>query len=44
MTTGFCDLGTKTVYYDAEGRMLYGEQKIDGHWYHFDEYDGAMTN
>ncbi|KRM17302.1 levansucrase [Ligilactobacillus hayakitensis DSM 18933 = JCM 14209] len=31
----------KTVYYDQNGDMLYGQQFIDGHWYLFDETSGA---
>ncbi len=30
----------KWVYYDPEGRMLYGEQCIEGNWYWFDEVTG----
>ncbi|WP_191978938.1 serine hydrolase, partial [Ligilactobacillus apodemi] len=32
----------KTVYYNQDGWMLYGQQKIDGYWYNFDTFDGAM--
>ena len=33
----------KTVYYDPEnGQMLYGQQKINGYWYDFDNVTGAM--
>lgn len=33
----------KTVYYDKNtGKMLYGQQYIDGHWYLFDNATGAM--
>ncbi|MEY8661311.1 C39 family peptidase, partial [Ligilactobacillus faecis] len=32
----------KTVYYNQDGWMLYGQQKLNGHWYNFDTYDGAM--
>ena len=42
MRTGFCDLGSKTVYYGTDGVMRYGEQKIVGKWYYFDKVTGAM--
>ena len=43
MKTGLVDLGSKTVYYDEDGKMVRGtEQKIDGNWYYFDESTGAM--
>ena len=32
----------KTVYYDTEGNMHYGEQHVDGKWYLFDGRTGAM--
>ena len=34
------NLKNKWVYYDPEGRMLYGEQYIQGNWYWFDEVTG----
>ena len=34
--------GNKTVYYDAEGRMAFGQKKIGGYWYMFDSKTGAM--
>ncbi len=34
--------GEKWCYYDAQGRMLYGEQCIDNHWYLFDSCTGAV--
>ncbi|OQQ87117.1 hypothetical protein B6U57_07045, partial [Ligilactobacillus salivarius] len=44
--TGFQNLSrygqNKTVYYDKNGQMLYGQQAIDGHWYLFNKYNGAM--
>lgn len=43
MKTGFCDLGTKTVYYGSDGAMKYGEQKINNKWYYFNTVTGAMT-
>ncbi|WP_425486190.1 N-acetylmuramoyl-L-alanine amidase family protein, partial [Catenisphaera adipataccumulans] len=32
----------KTVYYDQNGHMLYKQQYLDGFWYCFDKYSGAM--
>ena len=32
----------KTVYYGNDGTMQYGEQRIDGKWYYFDNVTGAM--
>ena len=32
----------KTVYYNAQGQMLYGQQNVGGHWYLFDDVTGAM--
>ena len=46
MLTGFQNLTrygqNKTVYYDKNGQMLYGQQAINGHWYLFNKYNGAM--
>lgn len=46
MQTGFKDLKeygqNKTVYYNEQGQMQYGQQLIAGHWYLFDTFDGAM--
>ncbi len=44
VATGFQYLsdGNKTVYYNNLGRMLYGQQKINGYWYLFDKVTGAM--
>ena len=39
MATG----GTKTVYYNEDGRMTYGEKKIDGSWYYFNKITGARV-
>ncbi|ARW18727.1 hypothetical protein [Pediococcus pentosaceus] len=38
MQTGFQYIGDqhKTVYYNAQGQMLYGQQHLNGHWYLFD--------
>ena len=41
MQTGFVNLGSKTVYYNSDGQMLYGEQKINHAWYYFDTITGA---
>ena len=35
--------GRKWVYYGADGRMLYGEQYLDGGWYYLDPVTGAVT-
>ncbi|MFT9269376.1 MAG: hypothetical protein ABF539_07640, partial [Liquorilactobacillus nagelii] len=32
----------KTVFYNNQGQMLYGQQEINGHWYLFDSTTGAM--
>ena len=46
MLTGFQNLAdygqNKIVYYDKNGQMLYGQQAINGHWYLFSKYNGAM--
>lgn len=46
MQTGFKNLKeygqNKTVYYNEQGHMQYGQQLIVGHWYLFDTFDGAM--
>ena len=40
-STGFTKLASgKTVYYNAQGQMQYGEQKINGKWYYFQTNDG----
>ena len=43
MKTGFVNLGSKTVYYNSDGQMLYGEQCINGSWYYFNPITGART-
>ena len=50
MTTGITYLdqrenasGAKTVYYDGNGRMHYGQAYIDGYYYFFHRGSGAMT-
>ena len=35
--------GPKTCYYDAKGRLLYNQQRIDGYWYMFRPGSGAMV-
>ena len=43
MATGFTQLKDgRTVYYNAKGEMLHGEQPINGQWYLFDTWDGHM--
>lgn len=34
--------GAKTVYYDANGRMLHGVHKIDGKYYYFHDMSGKL--
>ncbi|WP_283575803.1 GH25 family lysozyme, partial [Limosilactobacillus pulli] len=42
--TGFQNLSDgRTVYYNGQGQMQYGEQKINGYWYYFNTSSGAMT-
>ncbi|MDC2836593.1 GH25 family lysozyme, partial [Limosilactobacillus mucosae] len=42
--TGFQKLSDgRTVYYNSQGQMQYGEQKINGYWYYFNTSTGAMT-
>ena len=43
--TGFqrIEAEKKTVYYDKNGNMLYGQQNIAGKWYNFDKVTGAMS-
>ena len=43
MQTGFVNLGSKVVYYNSDGQMQYGEQKINNAWYYFDTITGART-
>ena len=41
MQTGFVTLKDgRLVYYNADGQMQYGEQKINGKWYHFQTDNG----
>ena len=42
MITGLFNLPGKTVYYNVDGQMQYGEQKINGYWYYFKPGNGAM--
>lgn len=47
MQIGFVKLtegtSSKWVYYDDDGKMLYGEQLINGHWYYLNKTTGAVT-
>lgn len=33
----------KEVYYDQDGNMVYGQQKINGYWQYFDSVTGAQA-
>ena len=42
--TGFQSLSDgRTVYYNSQGQMQYGEQNTNGYWYYFDKTSGAMA-
>ena len=43
MQTGFVKLGDRTVYYNTDGTMYYGEKYINGNWYYFAPETGAMA-
>ena len=44
MSKGFTRLNDgRTVYYDQNGRMKYGEQQIGGQWYYFRTNNGDMV-
>ena len=44
MRTGFVRLNDgREVYYNTDGQMQYGEQKINGKWYHFQNDNGNMA-
>lgn len=44
MSTGFTQLKDgRTVYYNGQGQMQYGEQHLNGKWYFFDRRDGHMA-
>ena len=43
MQTGFVNLGSKTVYYNSDGQMQYGEQCINDSWYYLNPITGART-
>lgn len=44
MTTGFVTLPSgKTVYYDQNGQMVYGEVQVDGHWYYLVPQSGELA-
>ena len=40
--TGFIKIENKTVYYNSNGEKIFGEQRIDGHWYYFQDGTGKM--
>ncbi|MFM9745114.1 hypothetical protein ACKI2C_46995, partial [Streptomyces brasiliscabiei] len=42
--TGFQNITdqNKTVYYNGQGQMQYGQQNVNGKWYLFDKNTGAM--
>ena len=44
MNTGWAYIpsGEKWCYYDAQGRMVYGVQYIDGKWQYFDKNTGQV--
>ena len=44
MKTGFQYIANqnKTVYYNNQGQMQYGQQQIGGKWYLFDQWSGAL--
>ena len=45
MATGFTQLPDgRTVYYDAQGAMQYGEKAINGQWYLLDGWDGHLVS
>ena len=33
----------RKVYYNSEGKMCYGEKQINGNWYYFNTWNGAMV-
>lgn len=43
MITGWHNLNGKKVYYGSDGIMKYGEQRINGKWYYFNNSTGAMV-
>ncbi|WP_283612212.1 peptidoglycan DD-metalloendopeptidase family protein [Limosilactobacillus pulli] len=43
-STGFTKLASgKLVYYNAQGQMQYGEQKINNNWYYFNTWSGEVA-
>ncbi|WP_225354958.1 hypothetical protein [Ligilactobacillus ruminis] len=46
MKTGFQWISDqhKTCYYNGNGQMLYGRQYINGRWYTFNRWTGALMN
>ena len=44
IATGFTQLPDgRTVYYDGQGAMQYGEKAINGQWYFFNPWNGKMA-
>ena len=43
MATGWTQHHDHTYYYQPDGRMTYGEKKIDGYWYYFHSITGVMA-
>lgn len=43
MATGWTQHHNHTYYYQPDGRMTYGEKKIDGYWYYFHSITGVMA-
>lgn len=43
MITGWYQLSGRKVYYNSEGKMCYGEKQINGNWYYFNTWNGAMV-
>ena len=43
-STGFTKLASgKLVYYNAQGQMQYGEQKLNNNWYYFNTWSGEAA-
>ena len=43
-STGFTKLASgKLVYYNAQGQMQYGEQKLNNNWYYFNTWSGEVA-
>ena len=43
MATGWSNHDNHRYYYQPDGRMYYGEKKIDGYWYYFHTITGVMA-